>query len=187
MPNLSYILPFALLVLLAGCQLKAPDIRAPETKEPQKRYQANKAQPLQATLIYWTLEEKRRIATISLTRVITDEPLEEDAKVHLQQTNQELVVLTNRADGIYADPAHRPPELEEIRLVAGRDLTDPVLSVTPVHNFHVLSYIAMQGRKPVLKLRTIDNGKVAKKAVVLHLAKSVDSYLISDFIRQEAP
>ncbi|WP_281647311.1 hypothetical protein [Parendozoicomonas sp. Alg238-R29] len=138
---------------------------------------------LQATIIYRTLNGERRIATISLTGVTSDKILQQDRNIELQQTNRTLVPLSYRADGIYAESRSK----ESIRLVSGRNLTDPVLAITPDSDLHVLTYIALQGRKPVLKLRTIYKGTVAEKSFVLPLAGNIDNYLISDFTRQEAP
>ena len=136
----------------------------------------------QATLIYRSLEGNRRIATITLSTVTSDKPLSKSKDVKLKKTDRALVPLINKADGIYVASRTSLPT----RLVAGSNLTDPVLVITPDPHLHVLSYIALQGRKPVLKLRTIYKGKVAEKGFVLPLSTSVDNYAISDFIKQEA-
>ncbi len=138
---------------------------------------------LQATVIYRTLQGERRIAIISLTAVNSDQKLDKDKNITLQQTDRALVPLSYRADGIYAESTGG----EKIHLVPGRNLTDPTLTVTPDPDLQVLSYIALKGRKPVLKLRTIYKGSIAEKGFALPLTSDVDDYAISDFTRQEIP
>ncbi|MTI12075.1 hypothetical protein [Sansalvadorimonas verongulae] len=142
---------------------------------------------LQATVIYRTLRDEQRIATITFyrnspTKVISDQVLDKNKNIELPQTDRSLTPLSYRFDGIYAESKTEQPT----RLVSGKNLTDPVLVITPDPHLHILSYIGLQGRKPVLKLRTIYKGHVSEKGSVLPLSASVDSYIISDFIRQEA-
>ena len=136
---------------------------------------------MQATVIYQTLQGEQRIAIISTNSVLSDQELPKDQEITLQKTDRSLVLLTNRADGIYAEPRGG----EKARLVKGRNLTDPTLVITPDPHLHVLSYIALQGRKPVLKLRTVSKGSIAAKGFVVPLAANVDNYEISDFTYSE--
>ena len=91
--------------------------------------------------------------------------------------------LSSKANGIHAEPKTGQPT----RQVSGRNLTDPILAITPDPHLHVLSYIVMQGRKPILKLHTIYKGKMAEKGFVLPLSANVDNYISSVFTQQEAP
>ena len=156
---------FLIFFLAAGCQIS-----------PDKQLLGSE---YRATVIYQNLQGEPHIAVISLHEVFSDKRLIGEAP-ELIQSDRTLVALSYHSDGIFAESM----DGEAIRLVKGKYLTDPALSVTPDPDLYVLSYIAMKGRKPVLKLRTINKGRVSQKSFVVPLSSNVDKYDISDFTRE---
>ncbi|CAM3500577.1 hypothetical protein [Parendozoicomonas haliclonae] len=136
---------------------------------------------MQATLIYRTMKGERRLAVITLDSVTSDQQISTDFQIDIPRSNTVEIPLSYRADGIYAEQANK----ESVRLVYGRNLTDPMITPTPDPDLTVLSYIALQGRKPVLKIRTIFKGSVAQEGTVIPLAADIDNYVISDFSFRE--
>ena len=80
----------AILLIAAGC-LRLPTWPPAADEE------------LQATVIYRTLLGERRIAVVSLTAVTSDQKLDKNESITLQQTDRSLVSLSYRSDGIYAE------------------------------------------------------------------------------------
>ncbi len=154
-----------LTLLMTGCQI----------------FQSGRV--LQATVIYRNLQGEPRVALIGLDRVLSERRVKLGEEIQLEKTDRSLVSLSYWSDGIYAESRAG----DAVRLVKGKNLTDPVLSITSEPNTYVLSYIAMQGRRPVLKLRTIVNGHINKTGFVVPLSEAVDNYDISDFSMKEAP
>ena len=164
---MHHLIPVVLMaILMAGCQ------GTPERlQQPSDSYRA--------TVNYQNLQGEPRSAVIGLHQVYSDKRLSEEAPL-LPKSDKSFVALSYRADGIYAESKVG----DDIRLVKGKNLTDPSLSITPDQDLYVLSYIAMQGRKPVLKIRTIHKGRVNPKGFVVPLSSSVDKYDIGDFSRE---
>ncbi|MCL6268607.1 hypothetical protein M3P05_01390 [Sansalvadorimonas sp. 2012CJ34-2] len=154
---------FLMVFLFTGCQ-STPD----KPQFPGSNFSA--------TLVYQNLQGEPYVAVIGVQVVFSDEPILGEYP-ELKKSERSLVALSYHSDGIFAESLAG----DAVQLVKGKYLTDPALSITPDPDLYVLSYIALKGRKPVLKLRTIYKGKVAQKAFIVPLSSNVDKYDISDF------